>query len=120
MAANSYAFLDRIEQAQRGGATGRVVEAPREAIATLELRPGAALDKTAICERLGLSRFPVSEALTRLQAEGLVEIQPQRGSIVSLIRLVDARENMFVRRAFEVEAVRSLAPVASNALFATL
>jgi GntR family transcriptional regulator, rspAB operon transcriptional repressor len=118
--AKTYDFLGSVKAPQRGGATARVVEALREAIGSLELPPGVFLDKAALCERLGVSRFPVSEALSRLQAEGLVQIQPQRGSIVSLIRLADARENMFLRRSLEVEAVRTLAPIASNELFARL
>lgn len=118
--AKTYDFLESVKAAQRGGATARVVEALREAIASLELPPGAFLDKSALCERLGVSRFPVSEALSRLQAEGLVQIQPQRGSIVSLIRLADARENMFLRRSLEVEAVRTLAPIATKELCARL
>jgi DNA-binding GntR family transcriptional regulator len=116
----TYDFLDSVKTPQRGGATARVVEALREAIASLELPPGAFLDKAALCARLGVSRFPVSEALSRLQVEGLVQIQPQRGSIVSLIRLADARENMFLRRALEVEAVRTLAPIATADLRASL
>jgi DNA-binding GntR family transcriptional regulator len=107
--AKSYDFLENIRTPLRGGATLRVVDALREAIVSLELEPGTMLDKTALCERLGVSRFPISEALSRLQAEGLVEIQPQKGTIVSLIRLSDARENMFVRRSLETEAVRQLA-----------
>jgi DNA-binding GntR family transcriptional regulator len=107
--AKSYAFLENVRTPSRGGATARVVEALREAIVSLELEPGSMLDKAALCERLGVSRFPVSEALSRLQAEGLVEIQPQRGTIVSLIRLSDAHENMFVRRSLEAAAVRELA-----------
>ena len=55
-----------------------------------------------------------------MQAEGLVQIQPQRGSVVSLIRLCDARENMFLRRSLEVEAVRNLAPIATPGLRAGL
>ena len=116
----TYDFLDSVKTPQRGGATARVVEALREAIASLELPPGAFLDKAALCARLGVSRFPVSEALSRLQVEGLVQIQPQRGSIVSLIRLADARESMFLRRALEVEAVRTLAPIATADLRASL
>src|SRR4029079_17916151 len=108
--AKSYDFLENVRASSRGGATARVVEALREAIVSLELKPGAMIDKAALCERLGVSRFPVSEALSRLQGEGLVEIQPQKGTIVSLIRLSDARENMFVRRSLETEAVRLLAP----------
>jgi GntR family transcriptional regulator, rspAB operon transcriptional repressor len=106
--AESYGFLGK--GAGRGGATARVYEALREAIATLKLAPGAAIDKMALCERLGVSRFPVSEALARLQGEGLVEIEPQKGSRVALIKLADAQENMFLRRALEAAAVRALAP----------
>jgi DNA-binding GntR family transcriptional regulator len=93
----------------QGGATDRIVEALREAIVTLEIPPGTMLDKVALAARFGVSRFPVSEALNRLKAEGLVEIKPQSGSAVSLIRLADARENMFLRRALEGETVALLA-----------
>lgn len=117
--AESYPFLDSV-RGSRGGATSRVCEALREAIVSLELPPGAAIDKPALCQRLGVSRFPVSEALSRLQAEGLVEIQPQRGSSVALIRLADAHENMFLRRALEAAAVRALAPVISEETLAAL
>jgi DNA-binding GntR family transcriptional regulator len=105
----SYDFLENIRGEKRGGATARVVEALRNAIVMHAFEPGAALDKAKLCEKLGVSRFPVSEALARLQAQGLVEIQPQRGTTVSLIRLSDVRENMFLRKALEAEAARHLA-----------
>ena len=92
-----------------GGATERVVEALREAIVTLEIAPGTSLDKAALTARFGVSRFPIAAAFNRLKAEGLIEIRPQSGSIVSLIRLADARENMFLRRALEGETVAMLA-----------
>ncbi|TDQ84432.1 DNA-binding GntR family transcriptional regulator [Dongia mobilis] len=107
--AKSYDFLGDVSGPGRGGTTARVVEAIREAIVSLDLPPGTQLDKAALCTRLGVSRFPVSEALSRLQAEGLVEIRPQSGTIVARIRLADVRENLFIRRALEAEAVRSLA-----------
>jgi GntR family transcriptional regulator, rspAB operon transcriptional repressor len=101
-------------------ATERVVEGLREAIVTLELRPGAALDKAALTKRFGVSRFPIAEALNRLKAEGLVEIRPQSGSTVSRIRLADARENMFLRRALEAEAVALHATRRAEPLLAEL
>jgi DNA-binding GntR family transcriptional regulator len=103
-----------------GGATNRVAEALREAIVSMDLRPGEIIDKAAICARLGVSRFPVSEALSRLKAEGLVEIQPQRGSTVALLRLTDTRENLFLRKALETEVVRSLAADIDAATVAAL
>jgi DNA-binding GntR family transcriptional regulator len=116
----SYDFLENIRAEKRGGATDRVVEVLRNAIVTHAFEPGAALDKARLCERLGVSRFPVSEALARLRAQGLVEIQPQRGTTVSLIRLSDVRENMFLRKALEAEAVRSLAATIDAATLARL
>lgn len=107
--AASYDFLGRSGAPARGSATSHVTSALREAIVTLALRPGERLDKSEICERLQVSRFPVSEALARLQAEGLVEILPQRGSAVSLVRVADVIEHMLVRRALEAEVVRILA-----------
>ena len=103
---STYGFLDPARNPQRGGLTQHVTDSLRRAIVGLDLAPGAAIDKPAICARLGVSRFPVSEALARLQAEGLVDILPQRGSIVSLIRIADVLEFMLIRKALEAEAVR--------------
>lgn len=105
----SYDYLENIRGEKRGGATARIVEVLRNAIVMHAFEPGAPLDKARLCEKLGVSRFPVSEALARLQDQGLVDIQPQRGTTVSLIRLADTRENMFLRKALETEAVRALA-----------
>jgi GntR family transcriptional regulator, rspAB operon transcriptional repressor len=114
-AAVTYEFLNS-GRAAKGGATARVHAALREAIVQLDLRPGEFLDKQAIAGRMGVSRFPVGEAMNRLAAEGLVDIMPQSGSRVALIKISDARENMFLRRALEVETVRSLAPGAPPGL----
>lgn len=104
----------------RAGATDRVVEALREAIVTLELPPGAALDKAELTRHFGVSRFPIGEALNRLKQEGLVDIRPQSGSSVSLIRLADVRENMFLRRALESEAAALLARTRDDALLSEI
>lgn len=102
---------------QRGGsATERAAEYLREKIATFELPPGASIDKAAICAELGLSRFPLTEALNRLKAEGLVDVKPQSGTSVARIRLVDARENMFLRRTLEGEVAAQVAALHSAPL----
>ena len=106
--AGPYHFLMRPTALARGSVTADVTASIRQAIVTLALPPGASIDKTAICEQLGVSRFPVSEALGRLQAEGLVDIAPQRGSTVSLVRIADVREYMLIRKALESEALRVL------------
>src|SRR4029078_8088925 len=116
----SYDFLENIRAEKRGGATPRVGEELRNAIVTHAFEPGAILDKAKLCERLGVSRFPVSEALARLQEQVRVSIQPQRGTTVSLIRLTDVRENMFLRKALEVETVKNLAGTIDDITIARL
>lgn len=115
-----YHFLSAPATPSRGNVTAHVTDALRQAIVTLELKPGEIIDKGAICERLGVSRFPVSEALARLQAEGLVDILPQRGTTVSLVRIADVLEYMLIRKALETEAVRVVTGNHSEELIETL
>ncbi len=120
MEASPYQFLAAPATPTRGNVTVFVTDALRQAIVTLQLKPGEVIDKSAICERLGVSRFPVSEALARLQAEGLVDILPQRGSTVSLVRIADVLEYMLIRKALEAEAVRVVTGSHSDELIETL
>lgn len=106
--AGPYQFLPPAGTFARGSVTVDVTNTIRRAIVTLSLPPGAALDKSALCTQLGVSRFPVSEALARLAEEGLVDIAPQRGSTVSLITIADVREYMLIRKGLESEALRVL------------
>ena len=119
-----YRFLEPLAREQRGGTTERVERALRKAIVELEFAPGEFIDKSAICERLGVSRFPVSEAIGRLAAEGLVEILPQRGTRAALIRLSEVEEAMLIRRSLEAAvaeaAARGLPEDAIEALRANL
>ena len=68
-----------------------------EQIATGELQPGSALDEATLVEQYGVSRTPVREALIQLAAEGLIEMRPRRGAIVTAIgpaRLMEMFEVM--------------------------
>ena len=109
-----YAFLASLERGPRGNTTEQVERSLRAAIVDLDFAPGEFIDKGAVCAALGVSRFPVSEALTRLAAEGLVEILPQRGSRAARIRLSEIKESMLIRQALEGMvaeiAARSLPP----------
>ena len=71
-----YAFLAPLQRNKRGGAVQSIQEVVRDAIVRLDLAPGVFIDKKALCEQLGASRFPVSEALGRLADEGFVEVLP--------------------------------------------
>src|SRR3954469_17851583 len=58
-------------------------------IATLELRPGAFVSEAELCERLGIGRTPVREAMQRLARAHLLQIIPRRACIVSDCRFGD-------------------------------
>ncbi|MEA3118091.1 MAG: hypothetical protein QOI13_1361 [Paraburkholderia sp.] len=60
-----------------------VVDHLRTFIVEGALAPGVKLNERELCERLGISRTPLREALKVLAAEGLVEISPNRGATVS-------------------------------------
>ena len=81
----------------------------REAILGLAYRPGEALRKGEICAALGVSRSPVAEAITRLAAEGLVDVVPQAGTYVARFSMQEIREGAFLREAIELAAVERVA-----------
>jgi GntR family transcriptional regulator, rspAB operon transcriptional repressor len=85
---------------------GKVFDRLREMIITLELAPGATLDRQELQEIFGVSSTPVRDQLLRLSEEGLVEIVPQSATRVSLIDISKAREAQFLRRALEVEVAK--------------
>jgi DNA-binding GntR family transcriptional regulator len=96
----------------------------KEAILSGALEPGRPIDKTGLCERLSVSRFPVSAAVSRLAYDRLVDVAPQHGSFVSLMSLSDVRERLFIRSALEgeiaAEAARRMTPADRHALAANL
>jgi DNA-binding GntR family transcriptional regulator len=63
-------------------ATEVAAELLRRAILEGRLAPGERLKEEQLAEQFGISRTPVREALLVLQTEGLVEAQPNRGSMV--------------------------------------
>ena len=62
-----------------------VASTVREEIFAGSLSPGSFVDELALCERLGISRTPLREALKVLTAEGLVRHEPRRGCFVSTV-----------------------------------
>ncbi len=97
-----------------GSLANRAYLALREAILSLGYRPGEALRKGEICEELGVSRSPVAEAISRLAAEGLVDVVPQAGTYVARFSMDEIREGAFLREAIELAAVEAVAPVISE------
>jgi DNA-binding GntR family transcriptional regulator len=72
-----------------------------ELIVTLQLAPGAVLSEVVLANRLSTGRTPVREALQRLSRDGLVNILPRRGVLVSEMDLSAQLRLLEVRRELE-------------------
>ncbi|WP_420549518.1 GntR family transcriptional regulator [Curvivirga sp.] len=64
----------------------------KRAILTLELRPGADLDETQLCDAFELSRTPLREVLRQLSGEGYIELRENRGAWVSEMSYTTLRD----------------------------
>ena len=73
----------------------------REMIIEGALEPGCRLNERVLCERLGVSRTPLREALRMLASEGLVDLQPNRTAQVVAFSDDDIRESFEVMGALE-------------------
>jgi GntR family transcriptional regulator, rspAB operon transcriptional repressor len=74
---------------------------------------GALLSRRTLAQRLGMSMLPVSEALQRLESDGLVETLPRVGTRVRVPSLKLIRDSYIVREALEGQAARLFAQKAS-------
>jgi DNA-binding GntR family transcriptional regulator len=86
-----------------------VVGKLRGMIMRCELLPGSRVSERKLCDRFGISRTPLREALKVLAASGLVEIWPNRGARISPLRAAEVADVFDVlalleRRAGELAA----------------
>lgn len=91
----------------------QVVDRLKEAIEIGQFPPGTRLIERDLCERLGVSRTSVREALRELEAAGLITTQPNKGPIVSVVTEEMARSIYDVRGVLEGLAARLFARNAS-------
>ena len=78
----------------------------REAIFSGELKPGDRIIETYWAKELGVSQGPVREAIRDLEAMGLVETVPFKGSKVRSLTEKDIRDNYSVRICLESKSIR--------------
>lgn len=85
-----------------------------------DLSPGRRVSETEIAAEYGISRQPVREAFIKLSEEGLIEVRPQRGTVVRKIAYAAVLDARFVREAIEADIVKLLAAAADPALVGEL
>ena len=85
----------------------------RQRILRGELSLGQVISRRKLATELGMSFLPVSEALQRLEVEGLLESRPRAGTRVRIPTRDDVRGHFVVREALEVQAAMLFARVAT-------
>ncbi len=68
----------------------------RDLIVEGELTPGERITEQSLCDRMGLSRTPLREAIKTLTSEGLILLQPNRGASVASPSLEDIEDTFRV------------------------
>jgi DNA-binding GntR family transcriptional regulator len=87
--------------------TEQAADAIRARIVSGDFQLGEALSEITLAAELGVSKTPVREAFLQLKNEGLVEIQPQRGTFVFQMTGEQIRQLSAFRELVEVEALRT-------------
>ena len=78
----------------------------RDAIFSGKLKPGDRIIETYWAKEMGVSQGPVREAIRDLEAQGLVETVPFKGSRVRSLTEKDVRDNYSVRICLESKSIR--------------
>lgn len=81
----------------------------RDRIISTQIAPGSRISESEIARHYAVSRQPVREAFFRLADAGLVQVLPQRGTLVRRISIREVTDARFVREAIEADIVRLLA-----------
>ncbi|MBX8800091.1 GntR family transcriptional regulator [Pseudochrobactrum asaccharolyticum] len=86
----------------------------REALLIGAYRPGTHLNIKPIAEELGMSSMPVREAMGRLSSESVLEIMPNRGFKVPVLKIETFRELLMLRIRLEEMAGAHAAVLATQ------
>lgn len=87
----------------------RVYSELEEMLVTLQIQPGHVLSESELCAQLNVSRTPVGEALQRLAREGLVNVLPRRGIVVTEVNPLEHLKLLEIRREIARYSSRSAA-----------
>jgi DNA-binding GntR family transcriptional regulator len=90
----------------RGSLVDQVRDSIRAAITAGRLDPGERLREIPLSKHFGVSTTPVREALRRLESEGLVQVQPRRGAVVTALEDTVVSDLYDLRLLLEVEGAR--------------
>lgn len=98
----------------------RVERALREGIASGDFKPGTRLIERELCERFGVSRPSVREALRKLESEKLVQVLPHGGLAVAVLSKDEAKDLYAIRTLLEGYIAREFLRLADEAAIRSL
>ena len=107
--------MNSLQKVKRQPIATQVYEAVREAIFRGDMAPGSHLSEVDLSEQLGVSRAPIREALLQLEAEGIVELVPNKGAFVRGLSYKEVEEIYTTRSLLEGYAAALAAEHASPA-----
>jgi GntR family transcriptional regulator, trigonelline degradation regulator len=93
----------------------QVIESLRAAVISGSLSPGQRLTERELTETLGVSRTVLREALRQLEAEGLIEVIPNRGPVVRALTAEEAKDIYRIRAVLQGLAAREFVEHATPA-----
>lgn len=98
----------------------QAVDRLRTLIIRGQLEPSARVQEAEICERLGISRTPLREALKVLAAEGFVQLLPNRGARIAPLSRDQIAEKLELCLAIETFCVGEISRRRVHDVIATL
>jgi DNA-binding GntR family transcriptional regulator len=98
-----------------GAASERIAAHLRAAILSGDIAPGERIRQEEVAERLGTSRLPVREALRILEAEGLTELEANKGARVPRLDAAELDVLYKMRERLEPLALAESIPHLSSA-----
>lgn len=93
----------------------RLYRSLRQAILNGAFAPGEELRQEVLAAQYSVSRVPLREALSRLQAEGMIVLRPRRGFAVTSLDLMEIVEVFELRMVVEQHAMEVAARTRSEA-----
>lgn len=115
MSADNLSQIITIER-QAAPLRQQVLVALRRAIVSGRLAPRQRLTERALIEMLGVSRTVIREALRQIEAEGLIEIIPNKGPVVRELSPAEAKDLYRIRAVLEGLAARLFAENATDSM----
>lgn len=97
-----------------------IVESLRDEVLSGARPAGVQLRQDALASSFGVSRIPVREALLQLEAEGLVQIVPHKGAVVSGLSREEVDDIFDLRILLETRLLRRSVPLLTDVDFKTL